>query len=222
MKLFLLLSILFITDFAPLKNSNQKIYMASVVPVKMSVAKKKERFFHLLVPAVDKVHGELMTQYEKISKDIKSGKNLQKIKELKTFYKAKTDKELLSALKPHRKSITLAQAALESSWATSRFFIKANNIFGVHSIDENEPRIVAGENKNVWLKKFDTIEESVRNYYKFIAIGTAYKEFREARLNKCSIEDTLNELCEYSEIGEEYPKILNKIILHNNLASYDD
>jgi Bax protein len=222
MRLLYLSLLLSVTVFASPQQSVQSKYTTSVVPLKLNVTKKKERFFYLLVPAVQKVHKELMTQYLTIADDIENGKNLQTIKALKKSYKVKTDNELLRALKPHRKSIALAQAALESSWGTSRFFVQANNIFGVRSIDKTEPRIVAGKNKNVWLKKFKTIEDSVRDYYKFIAVGTAFKEFRIAKINRCSIEDTITELCDYSEIGEEYPKRLSQIIKHNNLRQYDD
>ena len=76
-----------------------------------------------------------------VKKDLKSGSNAAKIEKLKTIYKVKSDKSLLLALKPHPRSIALAQAAMESAWATSRFFVKANNVFGMWSVNKNEPAL---------------------------------------------------------------------------------
>jgi Bax protein len=219
MKIIFLFILLFATLFAA-EGKNKK-YTVGSIPAKMSVAQKKERFFYLLVPAVQKVHKELMVQYNNISKDIKSGKNRTKIKKLKLSYKVKTDKELLLALKPHPQSIVLAQAALESSWATSRFFKKANNIFGVRSVNINEPRIQAGKAKRVWLKKFNSVEDSVRDYYKFIAIGKAFKGFRERRMKTADVHNIVLKLDKYSEIGHQYAKHLSQIIRYNKLKKYD-
>ena len=61
-------------------------------------------------------------------------------------------------LKTHPTSIVLAQAAIESGWGSSRFYKEANNVFGVWSYSENEPRIKAMEDregKSVYVKKYD-------------------------------------------------------------------
>ena len=107
----------------------------------MTVQEKKARFKALIIPAVDEVYDDLMSQYNNVATSLKSGNNTDKIAKLKVEYKAKSDTELLRKLKPHPKSIAIAQAAMESSWATSRFFREAYNIFGVWSFDEDEPRI---------------------------------------------------------------------------------
>ena len=89
------------------------------------------------------------------------------------------------ALKPHPKSIALAQAAMESSWATSRFFTEANNVFGVWSFNESEPRIAAGKkrgNKTIWVKKYHSIKASMQDYYRTLARGVAFSEFRKLKM----------------------------------------
>lgn len=200
-------------------------YTANNVPKKMTVAVKKERFYYLLAPAVDKVYNELSLQYDEVKKDLKSGKNAVKIEKLKAIYKVKSDKALLLALKPHPQSIALAQAAMESAWATSRFFVKANNVFGMWSVNKNEPRIAAGEKrggtKTIWLKKFDTIEDSVREYYKMMGRGRAYKDFRRVRQETNDVMKIVKELDHYSEIGEKYTKELSSMIRYNKLTKYD-
>jgi len=200
-------------------------YTAINVPKKMTVAVKKERFYYLLVPAVDKVYNELLIQYNEVKKDLQSGSNVARIEKLKSTYKVKSDKALLLALKPHPQSIALAQAAMESAWATSRFFVKANNIFGMWSVNKNEPRIAAGEKrggtKTIWLKKFNTIEDSVREYYKMMGRGRAYKDFRRVRYESDDVKKMVKELDHYSEIGEKYTKELASMIRYNKLTKYD-
>ena len=200
-------------------------YTAKNVPKKMTVAVKKKRFYYLLAPAVDKVYNELSLQYSEVKKDLKSGSNTEKIEKLKATYKVKSDKALLLALKPHPQSIALAQAAMESAWATSRFFVKANNVFGMWSVNKNEPRIAAGEKrggtKTIWLKKFATIEDSVREYYKMMGRGRAYKDFRRVRYETNDVKKIVKELDNYSEIGEKYIKELASMIRYNKLTKYD-
>jgi Bax protein len=221
MKFIFISSLLSISIFASSLNNAQMQYSAEIVPKNMSVAQKKERFFYLLVPAVQKVHKELMIRYLNIANDLKNGTNRQTIKRLKTSYKVKTDQELLVALKPHPQSIALAQAAMESSWATSRFFIEAKNIFGVRSVNKNEPRVQAGKAKKVWLKKFNTIEASVKHYYYTLAISSAFKEFRKVRMKTDNVHEIVKKLDKYSAIGHRYAKELSQIIKYNKLKKYD-
>ena len=191
----------------------------------ISIVSKKARFYYFVLPAVQKVYEELQKQYNEVYMDINLSRNINKIKQLKKNYGVKTDKELLMALKPHPKSIVLAQAAMESAWATSRFFIQANNIFGMWSTHKNEPRVAANKKrdgkKTIWLKKFDTLEDSVRWYYKTIAKHKAYKEFRELRYKSDNVMEMIQKLDKYSEMGDRYTKELGSLIKYNKLTKYD-
>jgi len=214
---FLFLILIYLTNaFSSVDDSN-------TTKVKyISIKAKKDRFYKLIIPAVNQVHSELLTQYNLILKDI----NSTKTQELKKIYKVETTQELLEALKPHPKSITLAQAAMESGWATSRFFLEANNIFGMWSSNKNEPRIPAKEKragkKTIWLKKFKTIEDSVRAYYKLLATARAYKTFRQTRFKTNDPYVIVKKLDKYSELGDEYTKKLIQVIKYNKLTNYDN
>ena len=191
----------------------------------MTVQEKKARFISLIVPAVDHVYHDLMSQYEDVKGIIDSGKNNSEIEKLKTEYKASTDRELLMALKPHPKSIAIAQAAMESSWATSRFFLEANNIFGVWSFDESEPRIAALKkrgDKTIWVREYDSIEQSVYDYYRTLARGNAFKEFRKATMKTDDPHVLVTKLDRYSEKGSVYGKELSAIIKFNHFDDYDN
>ena len=190
----------------------------------MSVKEKKERFRSLIAPAVDHVYKELDAQFIDISKNIKNPKYAKRIASLKKTYKVKTDELLLVALKPHPKSIAIAQAAMESAWATSRFFKKANNVFGIWSFNKNDSRIAAGETrgtKTIWIKKYIHIEESVRDYYKNISRSFAFKEFRALNMKTDDPYKLVKKLDRYSEMGAKYGKELASMIKFNKFYLYD-
>lgn len=210
------------SEHKPAKETN---YTASFIPEDMTIEEKKNRFLHLMLPPVKSVFSQLEERHKRVRAKIKSGKEQKEIGKLKKEYKAETDKELMMALKPHPVSIVLAQAALESSWATSRFFFEARNIFGVWSFDPGEPRIAAGEkrgNKTVWVKKYDTLEASVKDYYRILGRSPAFKEFRELRLKTNDPFKLVRELENYSEKRDEYTEKLSAMIRFNNFTKYDN
>ncbi|WP_457748197.1 glucosaminidase domain-containing protein [Sulfurimonas sp.] len=225
-KLLSIALVLGLTTLVSAKEADKPSYRADVIPKKMTVAQKKARFYALLVPPVEKVYAELEAEYENTKKDIQSHTNLKKIQALKKKYKAKSDKELLMRMKPHPQSITLAQAAMESAWATSRFFREANNVFGVWSSNKNQKRIAAGEKRGgtrtIWLRKFDTIEDAVRAYYLMMSRTRTYKEFRHLNYTSNDVYKIVKGLRNYSERKDEYVKELRSMIRYNKLTKYDE
>ncbi len=213
-----------------------KQYHYAKVPENPTVEEKKQRFEALLVPPVIKVYDELNAEYQRVAtwlkydmsstKETRAKKNIRKkIAALKAEYQVTTDEELLAALKPHPPSIVLGQAALESAWSTSRFFVEARNVFGIWSFDVNEPRIAADEqrgDKTIWLKKYKTIEDSVRDNYRVLARGTNYSEFRKMRLSSSNPYELVHALDSYSEKGAQYGELLESMIKYNNFTDFDD
>ena len=148
-----------------------------------------------------------------------------RIETLKKTYKVTTNQELLLALKPHPVSVTLAQAAMESSWGTSRFFTQANNVFGIWSFNKNDPRIAAtGQrgSKKIWLKKYTTIKDSVRDYYKNMGRSFAFDDFRKERLLSNDPLILVTKLDRYSEKGAAYGEELHSMITFNKFMQYDE
>lgn len=189
----------------------------------LSIPKKKQDFLNILLEPVNKVYKEFDTLY----KEIKENSSDKRVKSLKKEYKVATYDELLVALKPHPKSIALAQAAMESAWATSRFFNEANNIFGVWSFNKNEPRIAASElrgKETIWLKKYASVEDSVRDYYKTLSRAKAFKAFRILNAKKEHQNPYLLtvKLDKYSEKGALYGEELNAMISFNKFVRFDE
>ena len=124
-------------------------------------------------------------------------------------------------------SLTIAQAAIESGWGTSRFALKGNAFFGQKIIGSNKNGIKPIENKNplVKVRSFNTLKDSVYAYAKNLNTHKAYRTFRQARKEKRSLSQTLegsnlvNTLRKYSELGEEYTEQVQSIIEKNNLEN---
>jgi len=179
----------------------------------------------MLLPEVQAVFKELSIQYEEIVIALQNNTQSDRINKLKKTYKVTTDVELLQALKPHPISVTLAQAAMESSWGTSRFFKEANNVFGVWSFNKKEPRIAANGqrgSKTIWLKKYASVKDSVRDYYKNMGRSFAFKEFRQERLLSNDPYILVTKLDKYSEKGAAYGKALHSMISYNKFVQYDE
>jgi Bax protein len=196
---------------------------------KLSVAQRKEKFVEHVLPAILKVKGRLDAEYDK-AKRIASEKNPTSVDEAwlesKMFEYDVTDTPcLLRRMHTHPVSIVIAQAALETGWGTSRFFVKANNMFGIWSYHDDEQRIrasVSRKDKTVYVKKYDTLTDAIRGYYAMISSGYAYNNFRKARMKTDNPFELLRYLRRYSELRDEYVARLYSVIKANKLYRYDD
>ncbi|QFR49485.1 hypothetical protein FJR48_06970 [Sulfurimonas lithotrophica] len=185
---------------------------------------KKQSFYKLVVPAVNKVYAELDYRYKTLKKNIDNNNtNSSVVLKYMKKYKAKNYKDLLKRVKPHPKSIAIAQAAMESGWATSRFTKVANNLFGIWSYNKNEPRIPASVkrvDKTVYVKKYPSLTDSIRDYYFVLATGYAYAEFRELKMKTDDPFKLVKKLDMYSEKRSKYSEELIKVIKYNKLYKY--
>ncbi len=126
-------------------------------------------------------------------------------------------------------SLAIAQAAKETGWGTSRFAQEGNALFGqwTYSGEGIKP---AGSDDNDTHKvmKFKILKASVRAYQRNLNTHKSYREFRKVRAIQRDVFGTLNSLelvnylDKYAETGDEYIKILKKIIEQNKLKDFDD
>jgi Bax protein len=195
----------------------------AMIPQEFS--KQKKAFMEIVLPAVLEVYAELENDYERLIQAVQTNSDSEFISAQMRYYGVDDLQRLLIRAKPHPKSIALAQAAIESAWATSRFYKKANNLFGVWSFNKNEPRVAASgtrEGTTVWLRKYDSVKESIRDYYKTISTGFAYKEFRELNYKSDNALLLSQKLHRYSEKGSEYTKLLVQMIVQNKFDVFDN
>jgi Bax protein len=144
--------------------------------------------------------------------------------ETKSKHKAKNIEDLINRLGTLPNSIVLAQAAIETGWGESRFFVQASNLFGIWSFDSSESRIAAGENRNkktIFLRSYDDMSRSIADYFQVLSRHSAYKGLRKARQKSNDPYDLIPHLKNYSERKSWYTKQLKKVIRQNNLTQYD-
>jgi Bax protein len=120
-------------------------------------------------------------------------------------------------------SLAIAQAALESGWGTSRFSREGLNYFGQWCFSKGCGMVPLrrDSNKSHEVKTFASLKDSVDAYIHNLNTHRAYKAFRIARNNLGSSRITgshlANYLNKYSTQGSKYTKMLESIILANNL-----
>ncbi len=204
-------------------------YTNTISLSKLQVSEKKQKFFHMILPAIliskanlklkrERVISLMNTPKEELLEDDK-----EFLKDLYAKYKTNDIHKLANRLKTHPVSIILAQAAIESAWGESRFFKEGNNIFGMWSYDKNEPRIKAHKTRNgkaIYVKKYSSLSDAIDDYFVVIGRG-AYKNFRKQRSitdNPLKLVDYLVNYCEL----DNYPNKLKKFIVHNNLRKFDE
>lgn len=209
------------------------IYTKVISLRELPVKEKKVKFVEMLLPSILLAQHELNQKIKRLD-HIKSWllENPNYIESDSLFlfqlydqYKCSDIKELKNRLKPHPASIVLGQAALESGWGSSRFFKEGNNVFGIWSYNKGENRIkalVGRDSTNIYVRKYSSIEASVKDYYQTIGRVHAYKEFRLERVDSDDPYKLVPLLHRYSEVGDIYTKKLDKLIKNNNLTKYDN
>lgn len=192
--------------------------------------KSKRIFLEKTTAAITKVKKRLDAQYDMVYK-LSLKKKLTPaekatIDKLLKSYKVDGIPCLLKRLRTHPVSIVIAQAALETGWGSSRFYKEANNIFGIWSYNKNEPRMAAGVQRNgektIYVKKYPNLEASIEGYYRMMAKGRAYAQFRTARLHTDNPFELIPYLDHYSELRHEYVKRLYYVIKSNKFYLLDD
>ncbi|HLT71983.1 MAG TPA: glucosaminidase domain-containing protein, partial [Cyclobacteriaceae bacterium] len=122
-------------------------------------------------------------------------------------YNASNPENLLTRMITLPNSIVLAQAAVETGWGRSRFFLEANNVFGIWSYNPAEPRVRAGSMRDsveIYVRAYDNLAQSIHDYFRTLGSARAYRGLRRARLDTNDPLRLLPYLGRYSERGTDY------------------
>ncbi|WP_457625973.1 glucosaminidase domain-containing protein [Persephonella sp.] len=220
------------TDIVPVNCSAVvPVVYTKVISLKdLPVPIKKRKFVDMVLPSILIVNFEIK-QYRKfvmyIKKKLEEGKEIlpeeeDLIGKLLEKYKADGLNELLTKLNVNPVSLVLAQAAIESGWGSSRFFVQANNLFGVWTFNKKRASKIKAKNADVYLKAYSNILESIKDYYDSINLGWAYRRFRLVRLQTDNPFLLTNHLEKYSILRQVYVQRLKSIIKANRLEKYDN
>jgi Bax protein len=217
-------------DIVPIKNKKVKpiLYTKSIPLKDLTIEEKKEKFIDMIVPSILVAKHQLKYEQERVAtlllQDSISIEDEEWLAQKRKKFQALDNYELYDKMETHPTSIIIAQAILESGWGTSKFFQKANNIFGVWSFNANEKRIRASKkrgNKTIYLKKYQNMEASIYDYLLTLSKNDNYKKFREERLKTKNPYKLVDYLIKYSEDREVYTKKIKNMIKNNKLAIYD-
>lgn len=205
-------------------------YMKLISLKHLTIKERKVTFINQILPSILICKHKLELEKDKIAElgekiEKSLNKNEQRyLDSLFLQYKTNNIEELLLRINTHPSSLVIAQAALESAWGTSRFYIEGNNVFGIWSFSAKENRMPSKglrDGKPVYLKMYNTLTESVADYFLVLARGP-YTEFRQQRKVIKNPVELSSHLTNYSELDMEYVRRLNQIIRKNDLKKYDN
>ena len=221
------------------KNKIVKPFEVGMLPAEMksieNSKKRKDLFIKIVLPLALSENNRIKRDRNTLFKILNKNNNTKAEKEwLKNKFKQYgVIKNDLSTLKIRMDeipvSLIIAQAAKETGWGTSRFAIEGNALFGqwTYSGAGIKPAAADKEDKHK-VMTFSVLKASVRAYQRNLNTHSSYKEFRKARAIQRDNDEPLNSLelatylNAYAETGEEYTKILRKIIQQNNLKDFDN
>ena len=213
---------------------------------KLTVKDKKKAFLHSLLPialvALSEVAEErrqllhvldkFATVPERFTVE-EDGKTAAWMKPLKsserTFivnltkkYRTTSVSGLLSRVRTVPVSLILAQGAIESSWGSSRFANKGNNLFGIWTWGGKGMLPAKREDgKKHLVASYDSLLDSVRAYVLMLNRVKAYTQLRTIRRRSTDPVALAAGLLNYSERGGVYVSDLGRIIEYNNLRDFD-
>lgn len=123
-------------------------------------------------------------------------------------------------------SLAVAQAAVESGWGAARFAQEGTALYGIHG-HNGEDAVAAQEKDGLYLRGYDSVLASVRDYARLLNSHQAYAAFRETRARRQAAGHAMSgtvlagTLTRYSELNETYVKILRRVIRDNGLERLD-
>ena len=211
----------------------------------LNISVKKKVFFHTLLPAALVALNEVKKEKEVFTSLLASFPNgyqeltfsddygvwgreltvseIEFVLTLVRKYRSNRAVELEKRINQVPISMIMAQAAIESSWGTSRFAREGNNLFGIWTWGEKG--MVPGGRDNGMSHKvaaYDSILDSVRAYVLTLNRLPAYRTFRDIRSKTMNSTELADGLIYYSQRRDLYVLEVKNFIRYNKLDSYDN
>ncbi len=210
----------------------------------LTVSQKKNLFYRALLPMVLMVNEDILADRERLRAlraQLADGRTLKAhdsawLRSKAEAYgleedfgsNAKAIGTFLRRVDVIPPSLALAQSAVESAYATSRFASEGNALFGQWHIGKG--LVPAQQRKQLGdyrIAEFDSPIASIRAYVRNLNTHPAYKPFRDMRAAARAAGENLRGaplaagLRSYSEKGEAYVGLLRRMIAFNQLAPSD-
>tara|TARA_B100001121_G_C18661745_1_gene609217 strand:+ start:548 stop:1630 length:1083 start_codon:yes stop_codon:yes gene_type:complete len=200
-----------------------------------NVKKRKEFFIQIILPLILEENKNINLDRKRLFNIINksNNSNLEKKWLEKKYKQYGVPSKDLSILKRRMDivpvSLAIAQAAKETGWGTSRFAQQGNALFGqwTWSGEGLKPK-ESDKNAGHKVMRFNVLQASVRAYQRNINTHSSYEDFRLARAKLRDLGKPLDSIIlssyldKYAETGNQYVKVLQKIIQQNKLKDFDD
>tara|TARA_B100001142_G_scaffold330177_1_gene396789 strand:- start:8335 stop:9138 length:804 start_codon:yes stop_codon:yes gene_type:complete len=211
------------SEIQNLNSDSLKWYLYSQVPdlSKLTPDNRKKKFINFILPAILIEKEKIKTAYDYVFDNFNKINPNEITQPLFDYCNCIDKYELLLCLSDQPNSIIIAQAAIESGWGTSRFFKQGYNLFGVHTTKNDSNKMAANDSQLIYVKKYNSISESISHYLRTLARVDAYHEFREQRVVSNDVKKLISYLTNYSERRELYVEDILEIIEYNQLCRYD-
>jgi Bax protein len=220
-----------IRNISPLSDSLVRplLYTNVIGLDSLGLPEAKEKFIAAMLPAILVARHERETDQfrfaELMEKKTWESEDSAYFNYLKDRYQIKKIDNAVYRMQTYPNSMVLAQAAVESGWGKSRFFVEAKNVFGIWSFNENDSRVQAHAvrgDKKVFLRAYPDLSGSVRDYFDVLSRSNAFRGLRIIRETSDDPFILLPYLQNYSERKGKYTRLLKKIIEQNDLTRYDN
>ncbi|GLS91400.1 glucosaminidase [Psychromonas marina] len=207
------------------------------VSPQLPVETKKSVFFRLMTPLILISNEHILQQRDVVKNEPLDSSQLSTIalkyrviKNKETPLTEADRQTLLSRVDIIPASLALAQAAEESGWATSRFALEGNALFGQWDFSGNgmKPQQQRAHLGEYGVAQFDSPLDSVEAYMLNLNTNAAYNNLRELRkemrINERQITgyELAGTLDKYSERGKAYISGLRLMIRYNKLEPVDE
>ena len=211
----------------------------SLLPEEMKMIEntkqRKELFIQIILPLIIKENNSIKLDRKKLFKVLNKSNNTKKEKKwlIQKFKQYGVSNKDFSTLKIRMDeiptSLSIAQAAKETGWGTSRFALEGNALFGQWTWSGDGIKPAGAEDDSTHkVMKFKVLQASVKAYHRNLNTHSSYRMFRSVRAELREENKELDSMIlskyldKYAATGKEYVKILQQIIRQNNLIDFDD
>jgi len=206
--------------------AKKKAFLNSLLPaalVVMAEVEKEKESLHTILAKIPGGNRELILSAPLTT--WAGGLSKQEIDFLLTLgFKYRTDlaEELIKRVEVVPLSLLMSQAALESSWGSSRIARQGNNLFGVQTWgDDAIAQSANADGSGHRYADYGSILESVQAYVVMLNRLPSYERFREIRTRSHNPLKLAEGLKNYSERRRAYIVDIKEVIVANDLSRYD-
>ncbi|MFC1512945.1 glucosaminidase domain-containing protein [Thermodesulfobacteriota bacterium] len=206
----------------------KKAFLHSLLPIALvalsEVAEERRQLLHILEKFTTTPDRFTVKEGSKQASWMKPLNSSERtfITNLTKKYRTTSVSGLLSRVNIVPPSLILAQGAIESSWGSSRFANKGNNLFGIWTWGgKGMLPAKREEGKKHLVAAYDSLLDSVRAYVLMLNRVKAYTQLRTIRQRSIDPVALAAGLLNYSERGGVYVSDIGRIIEYNNLRDFD-